>query len=74
MPSIPSIIKDTMHFLQKLCNLGYIPETAIIHTIDVVGLYPHIPHEEGLEVLRLFLDKENLDILTEGLAGSAFCM
>ena len=24
---------------------------------DVVGLYPHIPHEEGLEILKCFLDK-----------------
>ena len=26
--------------------------TVILCTIDIVGLCPHIPHEEGLETLR----------------------
>ena len=33
-----------------------LPEGAILCTIDVVGLYPNILHEEGLASLRKFLD------------------
>ena len=37
--SLPTVLSDTSDFLRKLENLGYIPETAIFGTIDVVGLY-----------------------------------
>lgn len=46
--SVPSYIKDTNDFLRKLIDIGTIPKEAILVTIDVVGLYPHIPHDEGL--------------------------
>ena len=51
-----SFIKDTNHFLRKIKSLGQLPEGAVVCTIDVVGLYPSIPHEEGLASLRRFLD------------------
>ena len=47
-----SYIKDTADFLDKIKDLGEIPEGAILMTVDVVGLYPSILHTEGLEVLR----------------------
>ena len=50
-------IKDTPDFLDKLKDLGEIPEGAILVTADVVGLYPSIPHTEGLEVLCKQYDK-----------------
>ena len=53
---VNSFIKDTNHFLRKIKSLGQLPEGAILCTIDVVGLYPNIPHEEGLTSLRKFLD------------------
>ena len=43
-----SYIKDTGDFLQKIRNINNIPENAILVTADVVGLYPSIPHQEGL--------------------------
>ena len=33
-------------------QIGELREGAILCTIDVVGLYPHIPHNEGLEALK----------------------
>ena len=57
VPEIPSYIKDTKHFLQVLNGLGRLPEGAILVTADVVGLYPHIPHDEGLRALREALIK-----------------
>ena len=36
--------------------MGTFPDGAILVTIDVVGLYPHIPHDEGLTAVRKALD------------------
>ena len=47
-----SYIKDTGDFLEKLKTVGEIPKEAILVTADVVGLYPSITHDGGLEVLR----------------------
>ena len=41
---------------RKVKSLGQLPEGAILCTIDVIGLYPNIPHDEGLASLRKFLD------------------
>ena len=48
---VKSYIKDTNHFLSKLKSLGKLSQGAILCTIDVVGLYPNIPHSEGLNSL-----------------------
>ena len=45
-------IKDTNDFLNKLCSLPKLRDNVISCTVDVVGLYPNIPHEEGLPTLR----------------------
>ena len=52
-----SYIKDTADFLDKLKDLGEIPEGVILVTADVVGLYLSIPHTDGLEVLHKQYDK-----------------
>ena len=55
-------------FLCKLRDLPPLPESAIFVTIDVVSLYPHIPHNEGLEALKDVLDeRENKTISTDSL-------
>jgi len=46
---IPSYIKDTTDFLNKITTLGHIPSTAILCTIDVSALYTNIPHSEGIQ-------------------------
>ncbi|KAI8513414.1 hypothetical protein Bbelb_100530 [Branchiostoma belcheri] len=40
---LPSYIKDTTDFLQKLHTLGKIPSTAKLVTLDVSSLYTNIP-------------------------------
>ena len=52
-----SCIKDSGDFIKKTRNLGSIPDSTILITEDVVGLYPSIPHEVGLKALREVLDK-----------------
>ena len=68
---VPSVIKDSTHFLQRLEDLGHIPSTAILCTMDVVGLYPHIPHSEGLEALRLAVNKAQGDMPVDDLVSLA---
>ena len=64
--AIPSYVKDTNDFLKKLQDVGTLPENAILVTLDVVGLYPHIPHDEGLEAIREALDiRSNPEIPTD---------
>ena len=54
--AVKSYIKDTNDFLNKLRSLPKLPDNIILCTVDVVGLYPNIPHEEGLSALRKRLD------------------
>ena len=52
-----SYIKDSADFINKIGQIGDIPENAILVTADVVGLYPSIPHNAGLKALKNALDK-----------------
>ena len=60
MQSGKSYIKDSGHFLEKIKTLGCIPDNAILVTADVVGLYPSIPHQAGINALKEALDKRPL--------------
>ena len=42
--------------MRKIRKLGQLPKGTILCNIDIVGLYPNIPHDEGLDFLRDFLD------------------
>ena len=70
----PLLLKNCL-FSQKLTRqskLGKIPEGALLCTVDVVGLYPSIPHGEGLEAIREALDRrENPGVATDTLVGLA---
>ena len=49
--TVPSYVKDTTDFLNKLANLNTIntlPDNAILVTLDVTSLYTNIPHREGI--------------------------
>ena len=50
-------IKDTGDFHNKIKNIKALPENVILVTADLLGLYPSIPHQAGLEALRETLDK-----------------
>ena len=47
-----SYIRDTGDFLAKLKAAGEVSKGAILVTADVVELYPSIPHNEGLSILK----------------------
>ena len=70
--TIPHILEDTRDFLCRLNDLPEIPENAILVTFDVVGLYPNIPHEEGIEIIKTFLnERDNKPVKTESLRDLA---
>ena len=48
---VKSYIKDINHFLRIIKELGQLPEGTNLCTIDVVGLYPNILHDEELAFL-----------------------
>ena len=54
--TLPSFVKDTTHFLQKLNDLGTLPDNCILVTMDVSSLYTNIPNNEGLSAARIALD------------------
>ena len=65
MQSGKSYIKDTSNFLRKLNELGKLPQNATMVTTDVVGLYPSIPHADGLEALSAELENERIRVLLQ---------
>ena len=71
VPTIPHILEDTRD-LQRLNQIGDIPENALLVSFEVVGLYPHIPHDQGFEIMRRFIDKcENQSVSLESLCKLA---
>ena len=69
---VKSYIKNTNHFLNKIKRLGSLPDGAILCTMDVVGLYPNIPHGEGLASHRRFLEtRDNKQISSDTLTELA---
>ena len=70
--TIPHILEDTRDFLSRLCYLQDIPENVIVVSFDVVGLYPNIPHEEGVDIMRVFLNEtRDKSIITGSLCRLA---
>ena len=72
---VKSFIKDTNDFLKKLFNLPKLSDNVLLCTVDVVGLYPSIPHKDGLEALHLALsNREDKSVSTESLLELAQCV
>ena len=72
---VKSFIKDTNDFLRKLSSLPPLSQDVLLCTVDVVGLYPNIPHDEGLQALKLALDeREDKKVSTESLLELASCV
>ena len=54
---LPSFIKDTAHFLNKLSSLGNLPSNSLLLSLDVSMLYTNIPHSEGIQAATEHLNK-----------------
>ena len=44
--------RDTGDFLATLKAAGEVAKGVILLAADVLGLYPSIPHSEGLDILK----------------------
>ena len=70
-----SYIQDTNNFLKKIANFPPLPDDIFLYLIDVVGLYPNIPHEKGLIAIRKAPDtRKNKTISTDSLIELAECV
>ena len=73
--TVKSFIKDTNDFLKKIRDLPPLSKDTILCTIDVVGLYPNIPHNDGLMALKRALDKRtDKSISTDSLLELSECV
>ena len=69
---VKSYIKDTNGFLKKYRSLPNLPDDIILCTVDIVGLYPNILHDEGLSALCKRLDlRQEKDITISTLVELA---
>ena len=65
---VKSYIKDTNDFLKKLHSLTNLPGNSLLCTMDVVGLYPNIPHDEGLPAIRKRInERDKKDVSTDDI-------
>ena len=63
---MPSYVKDTTDFLNKLTAIDNLPDNALLVSLDVTSLYTNTPHNEGIDACRFFLQKRtNKHIPTE---------
>ena len=64
--SLKSYVKDTTDFINKISNLGELPEESYLVTTDVKALYTNIPNDEGLQALKEALDqKQNQSVASK---------
>ena len=56
MQSLPSYVKDTTDFIQKLKSTKLAHAKSYLVTLDVSSLYNNIPHKDGLDACRFFLN------------------
>ena len=52
-----SYIRDSNDSINKIKNLKNIPSNSILVTADIVGLYPSISHDSGLNAIKEALEK-----------------
>ena len=69
---VPHILEDTSDFLTRITEIKDLPEDALLVSFDVVGLYPQIPNEESIDIMKEFLNQREVkDISTKSLCDLA---
>ena len=49
--SLPSYVRDTQDFINKIKALGPLPEDTLLVTMDVTSLYTSIPNQQGMDAV-----------------------
>ena len=60
--ALPSFIKDTTDYLQKMAALNPLPSNTTLITMDVTSLYTNIPHSDGIEVCKEIWESRSVKI------------
>lgn len=55
--NIPSYVKDTTDFINKISYLPYLPNNTTMVVKDVESLYTNIDHEEGIDAVKYLMEK-----------------
>jgi len=55
-----SFVKDTTDFINKIEQIPYLPNNAILATIDVTSLYTNIPNDEGIQACKIQLNRHRV--------------
>ena len=72
IPNVPHILEDTKDFVNHIQDLSDLSESSILVSFDFVGLYPHIPHEQGIETMAEYLEtREDKTVSTKSLCDLA---
>ena len=58
--ALPTFVNDTNHALNLVRNFRFRGENRLLFTMDIKGLYTIIPNEYGLNALKYFLEKRNV--------------
>ena len=67
-----SYIRDSGDFIDSMKGIGKVPDDSFLVTADVVGLYPSIPHKEGILAFKNKLEEQtSLKIPTNDLVKLA---
>ena len=62
----------TFIYINRIQDLSDLPESSVLVSFDVVGLYPHIPHEEGIKTIAEYLEtREDKTVSTKSLCDLA---
>jgi hypothetical protein len=61
--SLPAYLKDTNQFLSILEQLEFNSPNFTFVTADVTALYTNIPHNEGIEAVKFYMDRTPKDEL-----------
>ena len=54
---IPSYVKGTQDFLEKLEKVKHVPQESLLITLDVKSLYTNIVNNEGIKAVEEFYEK-----------------
>ena len=60
--NLPSYLKDTSDFLNKLRDMGNVSNSEYLCTMDVTSLYTNVPHQEGLNALRYYMESRETQL------------
>ena len=52
MKQIPSYVKDTNNFINKINTVKSVPKNSYLATMDVRSLYTNIPNVEGISAVK----------------------